>query len=65
MHIFEHDDGTVTATCTRRSGVVTSVTFTPDTAERVTAAAECLPGAPEEREDELYLAPGRHSAAGS
>ncbi|OFT69487.1 hypothetical protein HMPREF3130_08275 [Corynebacterium sp. HMSC14B06] len=59
MHIFEHDDGTVTATCSRRSGVVTSVTFTPDTAERVTAAAECLPGDPEEREDDLYLALSR------
>ena len=59
MHIFEHDDGTVTATCTARSGVVTSVTFTPDTAARVTAAAECLPGDPEEAEDELYLALSR------
>lgn len=58
MHIFEHDD-TVTATCSRRSGVVTSVTFTPDTAARVTAAAECLPGDPERAEDELYLALSR------
>lgn len=59
MHIFEHDDDTVTATCTRRNGVVTSVTFTPDTAARVTAAAECLPGDPEQSEDDLYLALSR------
>lgn len=59
MHITENDDGTVTATCSRRSGVVTSVTFIPDTAARVTAAAECLPGDPEHAEDELYLALSR------
>ncbi|MGY0604937.1 hypothetical protein [Corynebacterium amycolatum] len=59
MHIFENDDGTVTATSSRRSGVVTSVTFTPDTAARVTAAAECLPGDPEQAEDDLYLAMSR------
>lgn len=59
MHITENDDGTVTATCSRRSGVVTSVTFTPDTAETVTAAAECLPGDPEAAEDDLYLALSR------
>lgn len=59
MHIFEHDDDTVTATCTRRSGVVTSVKFTPDTAARVTAAAECLPGDTEQAEDDLYLALSR------
>lgn len=59
MHITENDDGTVTATCSRRSGVVTSVTFIPDTAARVTAAAECLPGDPEQAEDELYLALSR------
>lgn len=59
MHIIENDNGTVTATSSRRSGVVTSVTFTPDTAAQVTAAAECLPGDPEEAEDELYLALSR------
>ncbi|MDU3109976.1 hypothetical protein [Corynebacterium sp.] len=59
MYIFENDDGTVTATRSRRSGVVTSVTFTPDTAESVTAAAQCLPGDPEQEEDELYLALSR------
>ena len=59
MHIFENDDGTVTATSSRRSGVVTSVTFAPDTAARVTAAAECLPGDPEQAEDDLYLALSR------
>lgn len=59
MHITENDDGTVTATCSRRSGVVTSVTFIPDTAARVTAAAECLPGDPEQEEDDLYLALSR------
>lgn len=59
MHIFENDDGTVTATCSTRSGVVTSVTFTPDTTAQVTAAAECLPGDPEQEEDELYLALSR------
>ncbi|MEO5307623.1 hypothetical protein [Corynebacterium sp. c8Ua_99] len=59
MHIIENDNGTVTVICTARSGVVTSVTFTPDTAERVTAAAECLPGDPEEAEDDLYLALSR------
>ncbi|WP_049189459.1 hypothetical protein [Corynebacterium sp. 212_CJEI] len=59
MHIFENDDGTITATRSRRNGVVTSVTFTPDTAERVTAAAECLPGDPEQAEDDLYLALSR------
>lgn len=59
MHIIENEDGTVTATCSRRSGVVTSVTFTPDTAAGVTAAAECLPGDPEQAEDELYLALSR------
>lgn len=59
MHITENDDGTVTATRSRRSGVVTSVTFTPDTAEGVTAAADCLPGDPEEAEDDLYLALSR------
>ncbi len=59
MHITENDDGTVTATCSRRSGVVTSVTFTPDTAERVTAAVACLPGDPEQAEDDLYLALSR------
>lgn len=58
MHITEND-GTVTATCSARSGAVTSVTFTPDTAESVTAAAECLPGDPEQAEDELYLALSR------
>jgi len=59
MYITENDDGTVTATCSKRSGVVTSVTFTPDTAERVTAAATCLPCDPERAEDELYLALSR------
>lgn len=59
MHITENLDGTVTATCTRRNGVVTSVTFAPDTAETVTAAAECLPGDPEQAEDDLYLALSR------
>lgn len=59
MYITENDDGTVTATCNKRSGVVTSVTFTPDTAARVAAAAECLPGDPEQAEDELYLALSR------
>ncbi|OFO26456.1 hypothetical protein HMPREF3053_09920 [Corynebacterium sp. HMSC064E07] len=59
MHITENDDGTVTATCSARSGVVTSVTFAPDTAARVTAAAECLPGDPEQAEDDLYLALSR------
>lgn len=59
MHITENDDGTVTAICTARIGEVTSVTFTPDTAARVTAAAECLPGDPEQEEDELYLALSR------
>ncbi|OFR93338.1 hypothetical protein HMPREF2860_01380 [Corynebacterium sp. HMSC064E10] len=59
MHIFEHDDGTVTATCSTRNGVVTSVTFTPDTAAGVSAAAEYLPGDPEEAEDDLYLALSR------
>lgn len=59
MHITENDDGTVTATRTARSGVVTSVTFAPDTAARVTAAAQCLPGDPEQAEDDLYLALSR------
>lgn len=59
MHITENDDDTVTATCTRRNGVVTSVTFTPDTTAGVTAAAECLPGDPDQAEDDLYLALSR------
>lgn len=59
MHTTENDDGTVTATCTRRNGVVTSVTFTPDTAARVTAAAKCLPCDTEQAEDDLYLALSR------
>lgn len=35
------------------------MTFTPDTTAQVTAAAECLPGDPEQAEDELYLALSR------
>lgn len=35
------------------------MTFTPDTTAQVTAAAECLPGDPEQEEDELYSALSR------
>lgn len=59
MHITENDDGTVTAATTRATIVgispIVSVTFTPDTADEITAAAMCLPGFYAKTEDVLYL----------